>query len=194
MKAKSIKTALYALFMEQLSEYAKKNSAGVILLTLFGLRGEDNLQEELEYLFNLSRGKDEYFKASGKKDWFFIWHKSIRQVGLFSDIYTTATVELVTAKERSEWKFLINKFRIEKAEKRSTVKGELFVPDYKRYLELDSKIRREDKERPINGSMDVILWNMIHVGDSGEQLERVFERTFQEYEYLLTDKKKLVKQ
>lgn len=43
-----------------------------IYLHLFRMMDEEKLERELEYLFQLSEGKDEFYKKSGKDDWFYI--------------------------------------------------------------------------------------------------------------------------
>lgn len=124
-----------------------------IYLHLFRMMDEEKLERELEYIFQLSEGKDEFFKKSGKDDWFYIFHKSIRQTDFFQDCYQKKKVELVTDLERKEFKFLWNKVREKGYDKSAEPKekGYSFSNEYRRFLDLNDRIRRETEEESICG-------------------------------------------
>lgn len=179
-------TLLAELFMKELRKGTDNFSP--IYFSLFSIKELEDLNDTLEYVFELSEGKDSYFKASGKKDWFYIWHKSVRQGDFFNDCYKKVNVPLLDKKESSEYKFLKHKVHQAGYNKRGE-EDELFTPEYKRYLELWTLKRREDKDESINGHLDSMLWNLVHA--DGDILYNAFMRTFTEYK--LTNKSKKIK-
>ena len=152
-----------------------------IYLHLFRMMDEEKLERELEYLFQLSEGKDEFFKKSGKDDWFYIFHKSIRQTDFFQGCYQKKKVELVTDLERKEFKFLWNKIHEKGYDKTAEPKeeGYSFSNEYRRYLDLHDRIRRETEEESICGHLDMILWNTIQIDNN--ELYDAFLRMFSEW-------------
>lgn len=148
---------------------------------LFSMLTDKDLEWQLKYLFDLSEGKDSYFKKDGKKSWFYIFHKSIRQCDFFKGCYQKVKYDLISDAEKKEYLHLFKITSEGGYKKEGTGKaGELFNPQYKRYLELWNKKRRETKEESIGGHIDMLLWNLIHVDKDGV-LSMAFKRTFTEY-------------
>jgi hypothetical protein len=173
-------TPLSVIFIDCIKKMKNSYFAN-IYLHLFGLLDEERLERELEYLFQLSDGKDEFFKKDGKDNWFYIFHKSIRQTDFFQGCYQKKKVELVTDLERKEWKFLFVKVHEKGYDKAAEPKekGFSFSDEYRRFLHLNDLVRRETEEESIDGHLDSILWNMIHV--DGNELYDTFLRMFSEY-------------
>ncbi|MBK7362637.1 MAG: hypothetical protein IPJ01_10115 [Micavibrio sp.] len=175
------KNILTQLFFDALK---KAQETGSIYLHLFSMLAPDKLEEELLYLFNLSEGNDDYFKEDGKENWFFIFHKSIRQTDFFEGCFKKSNFELITEVEEKEFRFLNNKVQT-KAYNKKSENGKLFSDEYSRYLNLWERRRRQNKEDSINGHLDSVLWNVIHL-DKGE-LTKAFKRAFNEYKLELEE-------
>lgn len=179
---KNTKVSFYTIFKELLHEFGRSESIGNIYANLFSLRTEEELEEDLAYLYTLYKGTDSYWKKDSVDDWFAIWHKSIRQCDYFHNCFQTNTVELVTADERAKFKFIGHKVRTEGYDKKNGKDpNKLFNDEYNEYLNLHSKIRREDVDDSINGRLDSMLWNLVHV-DEENKLMKLFRRTFLTYE------------
>jgi hypothetical protein len=103
MKQVENKNELAIRFREQLERWCRTENIGVLYAQLFSLKTDSELQEELEYLYTLYKGTDDYFKADSIDCWFTIWHKSIRQCDYFKDCYKANSIELVTDDERKEF-------------------------------------------------------------------------------------------
>lgn len=163
------------IFLKKLRD--NENHIGMVYYQLFSLVNHKELDETIIYLFHLSIGDDEYFKEYGKENWFAIWHKSVRQTNFFSDNFRKIKMPLLTADETKEFKFLSNKCS-EKGYIKESIDGKhLFNDEYRRYLDLFGKRRRENADESINGNLDSILWNMVHV-DKEDILIKTFEYIF----------------
>ncbi len=174
--------SFHTIFKELLDELCKTEYIGIIYSHLFSLRTEEELEEDLAYLYTLYKGTDSYWKKDSIDGWFAIWHKSIRQCDYFHNCFQTNTIELVTADERARFKFLGHKVRTEGYDKKDGKDpNKLFNDEYSEYLKLSSKIRREDADDSINGRLDSMLWNLVHV-DQDNKLMKLFRRTFLTYE------------
>lgn len=157
----------------------KKDHFTSIYRQLFSMQNFEEFVEYLDYLYMLYRGEDTYFKEAGKTDWFYLFHKSVRQTDFFKGCYKKEKVNLLTEDEVKRFRFLTNKVR-EKGYKKAGENGQLFNDEYKDYLELHGRFRRETQEVSITGHLDGILWGVIHV-DNGT-LEMVFKTAFEYYE------------
>ena len=178
------KYILTQLFFDALKNRAKET--GRIYLHLFSTLAPEKLEKELIYLFNLSEGNDEYFKEVGKEDWFAIFHKSIRQTDFFEECFKKSDFELITELEEKEFRFLHKKCS-EKGYNKKSENGKLFSDEYRRYLNLWERRRRQTKYDSINGHLDSVLWNIIHL-DKGE-LTKAFKIAFNEYKFELEEAK-----
>jgi len=132
MKQVETKNELAVRFREQLQLWCKVEHIGVLYAQLFSLKTDDELQQELEYLYTLYKGTDDYFKTDSIDCWFIIWHKSIRQCDYFNDCYKANSIDLVTDDERKEFKFLANKCRAKDFSKtEGKADNQLFNETYK---------------------------------------------------------------
>lgn len=171
---------LYVIFVEQMNSWAKKDSLGSVFNQLFSLRKEEELKHDLYYLYTLYKGTDSFFGESSKDCWFSIWHKSIRQTDYFTDCFQRKKIELLTEEEEREFKFLLNKCKDKSFSKtEGKQKDKLFNDTYLRYLDLYSKRKREPFDDSINGKLDSMLWNLIHV-DKEALLYKMYQRVFRE--------------
>lgn len=147
---------------------------------IFKLIKPEDLEWNLKYIFELSEGKDDYFKKYGKEEWFAIFHKSIRQTDFIQDCYQKRKMDLLTDDEQKEFRFLANKCREKDYDKTKDKKGDqLFNDEYNRFLDLSGRKRREIEEVSIGGHLDSILWNMIWVDEN--ELYDAFLSMFSEY-------------
>lgn len=188
---------IYDIFIKMLYEAKDTtyhgSSVASVFLSLFRILPEERLERDLHYLKTLRDGTDDFFKKDSKDCWFEIWHKSIRQCDYFDNTYQTVTLELISDEEDKERKHLWHRFNRTKdpEDKHSKEEGQLFVPDYKKLLDLNEKRRHQEKDYGLNGSLDSILWNMVHVDKEGV-LHEMFEDTFVRYDKLV--KKGLIKE
>lgn len=146
---------------------------------LFSCVDIETLERELEYILELSQGKDSYFKEDGKENWFYIFHKSIRQTDFFDEIYREKENEF-TKDEKSKLNYLREVVRAEGYVKESKEKGKLFTPEYTEYLALAEKWRTRKNPVSLGGHLDMILWNMIHV-DTKEVLLNALKFLFEDF-------------
>lgn len=173
-----MKTGLAIKFRQLLKEWSASESIGSIFAQLFSLKTDEELQEEIEYLYTLYKGTDDYFKSDSIDCWYAIWHKSIRQCDYFKDCYKKNTVKLITDEERKEFKFLSSKCRSKGFSKtEGKDENKLFNETYNRYLHLHEIVRRECEHDSINGNLDSMLWNLIHV-DKNCDLMKLFLKVF----------------
>jgi len=179
---------------EILLEFLRNSKSEIsnIYYRLFSLKEPDKLDEELEYLLLLSEGKDDYFKEYGKTDWFAIWHKSIRQTDYFEDCYINRRKPLLTPDEEKQFKFLNHKVKKQGYNKYDEA-GKIFNDEYRYYLDLWEKRRRENIQDSICGVLDSVLWNTIHI-DKENILYNIFKRTFDDMNYYKEQKDKVLQQ
>lgn len=179
--------ALYPLteiFFNTLRNNDIKYKMAPIYKSLFSILSKESLENQLHYLYDLSEGRDSYFKDDGKENWFYIFHKSIRQCDFFNDCFKKSKFESVTGDEENEFRFLYDKVKTEGYVKEG--ENSLFNDEYRRYLELHEKRRRQLKEESINGYLDSILWDMIHADDDNS-LKIILEKTFHAYASIFED-------
>ena len=155
------------------------NDLNSVYYHLFSCMDIERLEKELEYALELSQGKDSYFKEDGKENWFYIFHKSMRQTDFFDEIYREKENEF-TKDEKSRLRFLRETCKAEGYVKESEVKGELFTKEYTEYLALAEKWRRRKETVSLGGHLDMILWNMIHV-DTKEVLVNALKFLFEDF-------------
>ena len=141
---------------------------------LFSLLTDEELSEILE------TWKDEYNKD--KEDWFYYFHKSIRQTDFFNNIRAYRVIDKLTDDQRTRRQFLLHK-RMDQLKEHDT--DEEFIAlrqteewknDLKELQKLNSILYTED-EFSIAGHLDMLLWNTIHL-DTENYLKNIFERTF----------------
>jgi hypothetical protein len=177
------KNGLTQLFVANLKDC--KEEFGRIYFHLFSFLEESELQNVLEYVFDLSEGNDGYFKEQGKVEWFAVFHKHIRQTDFFSNrcFYKKEKYDLLTKDEEKEFKFLVNKVKADGYNKKCTDgSNKLFNEEYNRYLDLSKMKRRQVLDISINGELDSILWNVICIDNNF--LYNTLLVTFEEYKFM----------
>lgn len=169
MKKKPINT-LVEVFRSQLEQAAKNDSFFAIYYQLFSLKDNADLQQELQFNYDTYR-TDEY--------WFGYFHKSIRQCDYFHGCTIDRKYQLISDEEDKRFRTLLKKINTEGYNKKGE-NGELFNAEYKEYLDLYQRRRRQEKRDSINGRLDSILWNMIHIDEA--RLEKFLKKVFFEFE------------
>lgn len=161
-------------------EILRKNPKDIasIYWHIFSLLPEKQLEDTLVYLYEVSSGKDEFFKERGKEEWFYNWHKSIRQCDFFEGIYKEVESEPLTKEEHKEFKYLFNLYRVDKKNKYAPKgSGRMFTEEYRRYLELHTKKTEKKIDHNVSGHIDGMLWSAVHI-DTDDVLVESFEDLF----------------
>lgn len=194
-------TTLPQLFMSRL-EATDSHILGVYH-SLFRILTEKMLFEHLhpyyEYWSGDYRGDDAQWY---KDNWFFAFHKSIRQCDYFNDCYFSYDNPDFTEDERKEVKTLWDQYHkivilipeddaLDASENVAKWRGawrEQLPVEYDRYQELIKKRHIKIKE-DISGNLDSALWNLIHV-DVNNELYGAMKFAFMLYQHQLTDGRK----
>lgn len=145
---------------------------------LFTIVSTEILNRELDYLYNLWNGDDEYFGEYGKEQWFTVFHKSIRQTDFFQDCTTEKRMSLLSKDEYSKYKNLKHNLLNETIPKRD--KNDEITKEYAEYLGLLNKHKREIYEESISGNLDMILYQTINC-DNKEYLYNIMTNVFEDY-------------
>ncbi len=175
MKYKS----LYTVFMQCLS--FEQSDIAHVYANLFKLKDERQMQQDLQYMYDINKGRDTIDESS----WFEAWHKTIRQVGFFENCSQTETVALLTDEELKELRTLLHTYHFDTREQKTDgANGTTFNDQYSRYLELHSKRKRQDIQKSIDGVLDMTLWNLIHA-DKDDILCNIFLSTFKTFDQYL---------
>lgn len=188
------------IFRKQLKNLIEKEEIGSLYNSLFELLSDDSLNEELEYLFSLFKGKDDYFKKNGKTDWFYIWHKSIRQTDYFQNLVGYKIENILTDEQEKELVVLKKQMNLIRDKVVFPLKRDATEEEYKKhedsYKALNSMdeykvllkrnkeliaLKRHQSEIRLGGIMDSMLWNTIRL-DKKNSLYETFLRTFSEME------------
>jgi hypothetical protein len=150
---------------------------------LFSFFTDDEFREILTYL------KKEYKRS--KKEWFFYFHKSIRQTDFFdnqTNIRAFRISDKLTPKEKRRRNFLKKKWSLQYKEFKKLHPDENYE-EYKKFraqpkcqevlIELKklNGIAQSQDEIRMMGDLDMILWNMIHV-DKENELKNLLEKVF----------------
>lgn len=158
----------------------KNSDISVIYHHLFSILPEEDLKLSLEYLLT------EY--NEDKENWFYYFHKSIRQ-GDFFDLSLHRYVNKLTDEQREKRSELLKirnkqykeEFKVQNPDEKME-EYRIFNqrPDrVESFNELSklNRIMRTEEEFSISGHLDMILWNSIHI-DKEDELKSVMERTF----------------
>jgi hypothetical protein len=173
---KSNKT-LCSIFRERVKE-------DPVFSSIFSAIPDTDLQDLLEFYYNVFLGKKEGFD---KKEWFYYFHKSIRQAGLFKNSYLIIQEDIRTQEEIDKFeslkKFLFDKWYELPKEKRVDLSrhswwNKNYPSEYSIYMELNKKSKTESAVS-YNGEMNTILWSLIYKDNS--TLHIIMEKTFKEY-------------
>lgn len=151
---------------------------------LFSAISDEDLENHLQSTFEIYNGKSKFYH---KKDWFYCFHKFLRQGDFFVGCGRTYPAPTISKKEEKELNSLnkkISKFidgiPLEKQDTNAYTNLQTKHPEiFRRRNELGRKKHRTESTS-ISGHLDMILWHMIHL-DEEDILKGVFEHTFVEY-------------
>lgn len=161
-------------FLQELKTYSLSDHPSEVYRHIFSCMEAESLELLLQEL--RSRVSDE--------DWFFYFHKSMRQTDFFNDVYVHYTINTQTesdlkrieelrqilpsyAEKGKIWKDVINS----EESKSLGLEKEL-----KELRFLVGKSKKEERRR-VSGHLDMVLWNLIHM-DNTEFLKKFIERFF----------------
>jgi len=182
------KVLLTKMFKDNLKN--SHEAIGACYNHLFSILPKNNLEENIEWLYqSYTEDKD---KPANEQYWFYNFHKSMRQGDFFQDCTRTTRVSLLTPEEKAEMIKLAEDINAEwkqvNVEQRKANPNMLasdyfkatYPEKYKRHREL--VVGNQNKETDsINGHLDMILWNLIHV-DKKDYLRLCLLRTFKQYD------------
>lgn len=138
---------------------SNKDIAGVYF-HLFKILDPQKFNDELEATNIIRNGEDLYFGESGKKNWFAILHKSMRQCDFYNDCYTKRPIEILSEDERKRHNQLRRIIYGTKDYNKRDGDGN-FTDEYREYLDLNTIANNEDRDEDIGGNLDMILYNTI---------------------------------
>ncbi len=154
-------------FKDSLRRRFTNGHLGMMYTQLFSLFNDEELLQVLEYF----KSRYALDKSEEKGEWYFEFHKAIRQTDFFSGFQITKQTTLSAEDEK----------------KRKKLYRELdeSAPNFKNspeWIEL-MRLQRLRNTREVFGSggvFDNLLWNLIHLDEKNE-LKTAFERTFKIY-------------
>lgn len=160
-------TQVVTEFKDCLRRRFKNGHLSMLYTQLFSLFNDEELFQVLEY-FKSRYAMD---KSEEKDEWFFEFHKSIRQTDFFSGIQITKQTILSTEDEKKRKKLYRN---LDES-----------APDFKNspeWIELMrlQKLRNTREVFGSGGIFDSLLWNLIHL-DTDNELKTILERVFKIY-------------
>jgi len=167
----------------KLLEALKNDSSEIssVYAPLFRILAPNNINQTLEWVYDIYAGIDTNYH---KDDWFFAFHKSIRQTDFFQNCFTEIKTSTLTEDEYVEYGDL--KAKISNAWKALTKEQRMETTVYSwaaENLPTEWKDNQVDRES-INGNLDSVLWNLIHVDTKGV-LSSVLEKVFKQHKYEL---------
>jgi hypothetical protein len=137
---------------------------------VFSILDKNVLDEKLERVYR--------HWQENKEQWFYDFHKSIRQCDFFDDCYRKSERKLLSKEEQSRFETLIIKVKSEGFVK-YTEQG--FSEEYDEYLRLSNLKRDEKSPESIGGHIDMVLWYLIHM-DERNLLKTILTSVFVERE------------
>jgi len=161
-------------FLRELKNYPGSDHISEVYAHAFSCMEAESLEHLLQNLKSVV----------GKEDWFFYFHKSMRQTDFFDGVYVHYTTNVQTESDLKRieelrqilpsysekgkiWKDIINS---EEAKSLGLEK------EVKEFRFLIGKSKKEER-RSISGHLDMILWNLIHM-DSTDFIRNFIERFF----------------
>lgn len=112
------------------------------------------------------------------ENWFYLFHKSIRQTDFFGSHYVEYRLDLTSEEEKQRMRDLDKE--IPRELRLYGSKEEIESSGLNDEIEEYRRIRRKsniERRRSISGNLDMALWNLIHL-DKENFLERFFEKFF----------------
>jgi hypothetical protein len=168
--------------VKEFKEILKSKSSDICSMYhhLFSIFPEKELKENLEYWLS--------HYQENKEDWFYDFHKSIRQTDFFN-LTLHRYVNKLTEEQSNRRQELSNIRQKQYRQEFKTQNPEEKMEDYrifnqrpdrveslKELTKLNSILRTEEEFR-ISGHLDMLLWNTIHL-DKDNELQSILERTF----------------
>lgn len=189
---KSQELNLVKIFRETLK--SRNDDLSSLYHHIFSIPSDQGLEDSLKFMMEVKDGKCDFINPD---DWFYQFHKSIRQTDFFDrcqiivedpQISEGESIELNNLKnelDRFLKDFSIDEKRIIRGNYRILEKHS--PDDFKRLKTLNSK-KLNTRTDSISGHLDMILWNTIHIDNDGILME-VLKRTFNEYQFLMDESK-----
>lgn len=182
------KKLLYDIFIDVLKN--SQSNLAPLYRILFSSIKEEELASVLEFTMECYTGKVDLENADWyKENWFYTFHKSIRQTDFCVDsIYKKVVYDKRTEQEKERQaeleQLLYTNWNNSEQKKNKGSRWAFwennFKAETKEYYSLIKKSKIEEYES-WNGYIDSMLWNLIY-SDNERVLEKVFIRTFKEYE------------
>jgi hypothetical protein len=83
-----MRSEIKSKFLQELEMFNRTDAALVgIYSSLFRIKSDKDFEEDIIEIYETWSGMDSHFGEQGKRDWFYIFHKSIRQSDYFSDCF-----------------------------------------------------------------------------------------------------------
>ena len=183
------KKLLAEIFIEKLK--ACNEDIGSCYYHIFSkLLTEDELQDMINNLYDRYTFIHNLDKLCGvtkteKDEWFYKFHKSIRQSDFFENIKKHYYVNELTEDENkrmNELKAMLPQHKkfYEAVDGKEARETGLEV-ELNEYYSLFNK-KRVKKTKDVSGCIDMILWNLIHI-DVNNLLQKVMVSTFKQYNF-----------
>lgn len=116
------------------------------------------------------------------ENWFYSFHKSMRQTDYFNEVYVTYFINTQTEKDMQRMEELKKILPLYK----DKGWGGIVKSDEAKRLGLDEELKEYqiirkkgsvEQRRAISGHLDMVLWNLVHL-DKDNFLKRAIERFF----------------
>lgn len=189
---KSQKPNLVKIFRKTLN--SRNDDLSSLYHHIFSILSDQDLEDHLKFMMEIKDGKCDFINPD---DWFYQFHKSIRQTDFFDKCQIIVEDPQISEDESTELDNLkneLNQFlKGFSTEQKKILGGNYKIlekhrpDDYKRLRELNFK-KLKTRTDPISGHLDMILWNAIHI-DSDGVLMKVLKRAFNEYQFFLDESK-----
>jgi len=181
----SITSNLQDTFIQELRKSTGK--IGNLYAHLFEMQDPEAFDIDMRYTFEKWKETMHLDDDDSQRGaWFFTWHKSLRQSDYFNNCFRKSKYSLLT-KEEEKWRKDFKWSLVEKKVEKRNESGR-FTEDYKNYLDLSERARREEVNESINGNLDMMLWNCVQI-DNKECLYHSMDDFFffhkKEFELLL---------
>ena len=165
---------LRASFLQALKNHPESDHESEVYRHIFSCMKAESLESMLE---NLKENV-------GEEEWFYSFHKSMRQTDFFDDVYVHYTENVQTEGDlkrmgelRQVLPFYTDKGKIWADVVNTEEAKNLGLEKEMREFQSLKRKAKEMRSRSISGHMDMILWNMIH-SDRTNFLKPFMERFF----------------
>lgn len=152
-------------FKHDLKKRFNNDTLGHMFYHLFDLFTDEELNQVLTYY--MGRYKE------NKEDWFYEFHKSIRQTDFFTSLTVIRTGNALTSEQEEQRKALKKKLGA------SLPNYQAVTPELIEYKRLNNLANKKEVVS-YGGLFDSLLWNLIHLDEKNE-LKSIFERIFKIY-------------